>query len=303
MLSDDIARYVALHQAMGFKFEIQAYLLRAFLRHAVARGEDHVSAESAVTWASAGPSPRTRRDRLQVVRCFARAMAVESRCHEIPPDLPFGPPRIRPRPFIFTPAQLNELLRAAAALPTTYARLPQTFVTLFALLAATGLRVSEALKLQFDDITLAGLVVRATKFRKDRLVPIHPTTRQGLEAYLAVRRRIGGSCSNVFLSAHGSALPYATVLETFLRLLRGCGLRAGAGRPGPRIHDLRHTFAVRSLEQCRGDRDAVQRHMVALSTYLGHTHICHTYWYMQATPALLRDVAAASEARATGAQK
>jgi integrase len=300
MLSDEIARYVALHRATGFKFKIQACLLQHYLRHATARGEDHVSAESTVAWASAAPSPRSRRDRLQVVRRFARAMAAENPRHELPPNLPFGPPRTRPRPFIFAPAQLDQLLRAAAALRPTNALRPRTFVTLFALLVATGLRVSEALALQLDDVAPAGLLVRATKFRKDRLVPIHATTRQGLEAYLAVRRRTGGSCPHVFLSAHGGALPYSTVVATFLRLVRRCGLRVGPGQPGPRIHDMRHTFAVRSLEQCRGDREAVRRHMVALSTYLGHAHISDTYWYLQATPALLRDVAAASEALARG---
>jgi integrase len=300
MLSDEIARYVALHRATGFKFKIQACLLQHFLRHATARGEDHVSAESTVAWASAAPSPRSRRDRLQVVRRFARAMAVENPRHELPPNLPFGPPRTRPRPYIFAPAQVDQLLRAAAALRTTDALRPRTFVTLFALLVATGLRVSEALALRLDDITPAGLLVRATKFRKNRLVPIHATTRLGLEAYIAVRRRTGGSCPRLFLSAHRTALPYSTVFQTFLGLVRGCGLRQGAGQPGPRIHDLRHTFAVRSLEQCGGDREAVRRHMVALSTYLGHVHISDTYWYLQATPALLRDVAAASEARAHG---
>lgn len=300
MLSDEITRYVALHRATGFKFKIQACLLQHFLRHATARGEDHVSVESAMAWASTAPSSRSRGDRLQVVRRFARAMVAENPRHEVPPRLPFGPPRTRPQPFLFTPAQVDEVLRSAAALRARYALRPQTFVTLFALLAATGMRVSEALALHLDDVTTAGLVVRATKFRKDRLVPLHATTRQGLEEYLAVRRRTGGTCPHVFLSAHQTALPYSTVIATFLELVRGCGLRAGPGQRGPRIHDLRHTFAVRSLEQCRGDRDAIRRHIVALSTYLGHAHVSDTYWYLQATPAMLRDVAEASEAHAHG---
>jgi integrase len=300
MLSDEIERYVALHRATGFKFKIQACLLQHFLRHATARREDHVSAESAVAWASTAPSSRSRGDRLQVVRRFARAMVAENPRHELPPYLTFGPPRTRPQPFLFTPAQVDELLRAAAALRARDTLRPRTFVTLFALLAATGMRVSEALALHLDDVTSAGLVVRATKFRKDRLVPLHATTRQGLEEYLAVRRRTGGTCPHVFLSTHRTALPYSTVFATFLALMRGCGLRAGPGQPGPRIHDLRHTFAVRSLEQCPGDRDAIRRHIVALSTYLGHAHVSDTYWYLQATPAMLRDVAEASEARAQG---
>jgi integrase len=300
MLSEEIGRYVALHRATGFKFKIQACLLQHFLRHATARGEDVVVADSAVAWASAAPSPRSRRDRLQVVRRFARAMVAENPQHGVPPALAFGPPRTRPRPLLFTPAQVDTLLRAAAALRPTDALRPRTYATLFALLAVTGLRVSEALALRLDDITAAGLVVRATKFRKSRLVPLHATTRAGLAAYVAVRGRTAGTCPYVFVSAHRTALPYSTVVATFLALVRGCGLRPRPGLPGPRIHDLRHTFAVRSLEQCPGDREAVRRHVVALSTYLGHAHVSDTYWYLQATPALLRDVATTSEARAYG---
>ncbi len=172
-------------------------------------------------------------------------------------------------------------------------------MTLLGLIAATGLRISEALALRLDDITTAGLVIRQTKFRKSRLVPVHGTTRCALGAYLIAREKRAGDDDAVFLSEWETGLRHPTVITTFLALVRGSGIHPGAGKRGPRIHDLRHTFAVRSLEECTGDREAVARHMLALSTYLGHAHLVDTYWYLQATPRLLADVAAQSEALAT----
>lgn len=172
----------------------------------------------------------------------------------------------------------------------------QTYRTLFALLAATGLRVSEALGLRIIDVTDDGLVIREAKFRKKRLVPLHPTTRAAIGRYLAARRYWGGAEDHLFVSQHGGALPYQTVVATFLRLVRSVGLRGAPGQPGPRIHDLRHTFAVRALEQCPANPAAVTRHTLALSTYLGHGHVAATYWYLHATPRLLEAVADATEA-------
>jgi integrase len=166
------------------------------------------------------------------------------------------------------------------------------------LIAATGLRISEALALRLGDVTAAGLVVRETKFRKSRLVPLHPTTRAALDAYLHLRGKHAASDDAVFLSEWRRRMSYSTVLTTFLLLVRKVGIHPGPGKPGPRIHDLRHTFAVRSLEECVGNRDAVMRHAVALSTYLGHAHVADTYWYFQATPALLDDIAKQGESLA-----
>lgn len=187
------------------------------------------------------------------------------------------------------------MLRAASALGPRGSLRPKMYTTMLGLIAATGLRISEAIRLRLGDVTTAGLVVRETKFRKNRLVPLHQTTRQALEAYLKVRTKFAGTDDAVFLSERGTGLRYTTVISSFLALLRSVGIHPGPGQRGPRIHDLRHTFAVRSLEQCVGNGEAVARHMVALSTYLGHAHIFDTYWYMQATPRLLADVAAQSE--------
>jgi integrase len=170
---------------------------------------------------------------------------------------------------------------------------------MFGLLAATGLRVSEALRLKLGDVTDDGLVIRETKFRKSRLVPLHPTVRDALTTYLAERTRFQTLDDSVFISLRGWKLAYGTVVGTFLAIVRDLGLRGHRGR-GPRIHDLRHTFAVRSLERCAMERATVARHVLALSTYLGHAHIADTYWYLQATPELLGGIADATEAHLAG---
>jgi len=159
------------------------------------------------------------------------------------------------------------------------------------------LRISEALALSISDITDDGLVIRATKFNKDRLVPIHTSTRAALDRYLSSHcRRKMISDDAVFVSLVGSRLAYSTALSTFLTLLRAAELRDGPGKPGPCLHDLRHTFAVRSLERCPANAQAIKQHTVSLSAYLGHAHVTDTYWYLEATPTLTRQIAANSEA-------
>jgi integrase len=198
---------------------------------------------------------------------------------------------------------IDRLLRAASQLTPKGSIRPVTYTALLSLIACTGLRVSEALKLELSDLTEDGLLIRATKFKKNRLVPLHESARWGLQWYVAARSRIAATTSLVFISQRGAGLPYSTVNGTYLYLARSVGLRGGAGLGGCRIHDLRFTFAVRSLEQCAGDRKAVARHMAALSTYLGHAHVSDTYWYLPATTKLLGDVAVAAETQHRGGER
>jgi integrase len=155
------------------------------------------------------------------------------------------------------------------------------------------------LTLHIDDVTADGLVIRETKFQKSRLLPLHETVRRELDKYMTARR--GGLGDSVlFVSGAGRPLPYNSVRYVFLTLLDRTGLRGTHAGRDPRIHDLRHTFAVRSLEQCGHDRMAIARHIVALSTYLGHAHVTDTYWYLQATPVLMGQIAEAGEALLAG---
>jgi integrase len=301
MLADDIARYLALRQSLGFRIRVPAYRLRRFGQFAEARGETVVRRHTAIEWAAEAPSPAQRRERLLVVRRFALHMQAEDARYDVPPPGAFGsPPRLRRTPHIYTTDEVERLLRAAAQLTPVTSTRPQTYVALLALLFATGLRISEALALQVDDITPDGLVVRETKFKKTRLVPLHPTARAGIEAYLAQRTKTRGGDRAVFASLWGTGLHYPTVRATFVQIARAAGLRGGPGTPGPRLHDARHTFAVRALKSCSGDSAAVARHVLALSTYLGHAHPSDTYWYLQATPRLLQSIALAGETRFAG---
>lgn len=296
MLSQDVTRYIDLHQALGFKFRTQSLLLRNFIRFAEQHNDGYIRTSRVLDWAAQAPSPPQRHNRLATIRRFALAMHAEDARHEVPPAGAFGRGWFKRRkPFIYSPEQVLLLARAASQLKPSHSIRPATYSTLFTLLAVTGLRISEALALEVDDITDDGLLVRATKFKKDRLVPVHPSTRQALERYLRSRACVPTTSATLFISARGTALCYSTVITTFLSLMRSVGLREKSGKGGPRIHDLRHTFAVRSLERCAGGTEAVARHATALSTYLGHAHISDTYWYLQATPLLMGQIAKAGE--------
>jgi integrase len=237
------------------------------------------------------------------VRRFALVMHAENARHEIPARDAFGSNGFRRRsPYLYSAKEIARLIKAASALePAGTIRLVM-YATLIGLIASTGMRISEALALEVDDITVDGLLVRETKFRKSRLLPLHATTRRALNRYIAVRNELGVVDRALFPSVTGKPLHPRTAHNVFQQLLKRTGLTgANVGRdPHPRVHDLRHTFAVRSLERCRHDAGEVARHIVALSTYLGHPQMTHTYWYLQATPVLMDQIAKANEALLLG---
>ena len=175
-----------------------------------------------------------------------------------------------------------------------------TYNTFFALLACTGLRVSEAIHLCFQDVTADGLVVRCSKFRKSRLVPLHETTQAGLEPYLKRRRAFTALDDHLFVSLRRRPLLLHDAETAFHDIIEKIGLPRGEGLPRPTIHSLRHTFAVRALETCPDGRDRITKHMLALSTYLGHSKVADTYWYLEATPDLMRNIADSCQSFFTG---
>jgi integrase len=300
MLSRDLERYVDGKRSLGFKFRSQAVLLRSFVAFAEERGDRYVRSARVLDWAGEAPSPEHRRNRLLTVRRFALAMYAENARHQVPETEALGRATTKRRPpYIYAPDGIARLLRAAAALEPAGSIRPLMYATLLGLIAATGIRIAEALALRLDDVTADGLVIRETKFQKSRLLPLHETVRQALDRYLPPRRDVLGG-STLFVSGSGRPLPYNSVRYVFLTLLDRAGLRGAHAGRDPRIHDLRHTFAVRSLEQCSHDRTAVVRHIVALSTYLGHAHVTDTYWYLQATPVLMGQIAEAGEALLVG---
>ena len=298
MLSHDLDSYIVLQRARGLKFTTQSGPLKSFVAAAEAAGDTHIRTARVLDWAARTTSDEQARNRLAIARRFAEHLAIADPAHEVPPADAFGRWRFEQRmPHIYTGAEIAELMAAARRLGPPGAIRGETLATMIGLLAATGLRVSEALGLDLDDVTDAGLVIRETKFRKNRLVPLHPSANVALEGYMQRRRLVPGVAANaLFLGDHGRRPAYTSLYALFLRIARETGLRGLPGEKGPRLHDLRHTFAVRSLEACGGDRRAISRHMLALATYLGHADPSHTWWYLRATPALMRHIADAGEA-------
>lgn len=294
MLMRAVDSYFEVRRAAGFELRVTEYLLRDFARFAAERGETHVRGATAVAWAARAPSVRQRDRRLKEAIRFARHVHAEDGTHEIPPDDVFAAPLVRRLPHIYTPDEVRQILEEASRLGPVGSLRPHTYQTLFGLLASCGLRISEALALRLDDVTVDGLVIRKTKFKKSRLVPMHETTERAVEDYLHRRRSVAGATDHVFVTLKGRPLRYPTLVSVFLALIRKLGLRGGPGESGPRIHDFRHAFSVRVLEDCQ--RDEVASHMLALCTYLGHAYLADTYWYLQVTPQLTSGIADACQA-------
>ena len=299
MLADHVERYLSLRQTLGYELRNTLGNLRAFAHFAAERGDTHVRASTAVDWATEGISPYNRHIRLRDVALLARFLHAEDPIHEVPFN-PFHAPKCRPLPYIYAPEEIVQLVAAASRLRESYPLRRRVYATLFGLIAATGLRISEALDLRLHDVLSDGVLqIRRTKFGKSRLVPLHPTVEHVLDGYLEERRQLAVTDDHVFLSAGDQRIASSTVEYTFRRMRRIAGISPARTRP-PRIHDLRHTFATRALEQCSTRREAVARHFVALATYMGHTDIAHTYWYLEATPELMTGIAAAVEALVAG---
>ena len=288
-----VETYLTLRRATGFAMLNAEYLLKSFAAFATERGQPHVHAQTAIDWAARGPSVAQRDARLKAVCRFVRHVRVEDAGHELPPINHFGARKTRRSPHIYSAAEIDRLIEAAFRLRPESGLRSWTYATLIALLSVTGLRISEALKLTVADVTRDGLLIRETKFRKTRLAPLHDTAESGLKRYLA-RRRPLSEADPVFVDARGLPLRYIAVKETFDRLVDGAGIAPTAKRR-PRLHDLRHTFAVRALQGSPAGRSRTGAHMAALATYMGHVNIHATYWYLEATADLMRDVAAASE--------
>ncbi len=250
-----------------------------------------VCSETAIEWAGKAPSPSQRAHRLGEVIRFARYIRAEDQRHELPPTFFGSDNRPRPIPYIFSKDNIQRLIQAASELGRRDAFRGLTYSTFFALLACTGLRLSEAIRLCLQDITSDGLVIRRTKFRKSRLVPLHETTQAALERYLQRRRSYAPFDDHVFVSLRRRPLLQRCVDKAFHAVIEKIGLPRGPGLPRPTIHSLRHTFAVRALETCPDGRERITKHMLALSTYLGHGKVAHTYWYLEATPDLMRNIA------------
>jgi site-specific recombinase XerD len=298
MVTPEIESYIELRRSLGYAFKNGAYFLRSYGRFADQRGDDYVRSSTVMAWCRETSSVRVCHDRLQAVIRFARHARAEDLRHEVPPDF-IHYRKERPIPYIFTPQQVGCLVAQARRLGPAGSLRPHAYGCLIALLAATGLRISEALRLRLQDVTPDGLVICQAKFRKARLVPLHPTVEAGLERYLVHRRRAASSDHHLFLNHLGKPVGYASAHRVFNQLLRALNLHRTRD-PKPRLHALRHTFAVRALLRCPQAREQVAEHLLALCTYMGHSRVTGTYWYLESTPELMNDISLAREAILTG---
>lgn len=300
MLTQAVEAYVAMRRATGFAFRSQGSLLQSFAVFSDAAGKQYVSSATAIEWARSATSLSQRARRLGQVIRFAKYIRAEDSHHEIPPRVFGSEKRPRPVPYIFSKEEIQRILQAASALGKRNVFRGHTYNTFFSLLACTGLRVSEAIHLHFEDITADGLVIRCSKFRKSRLVPLHETARIALERYVKLRRAYTPLDDHLFVSLRRRALLLHDAETAFHDVIEKVGIPRGDGLPRPTIHSLRHTFAVRALETCPDGRDRITKHMLALSTYLGHSKVADTYWYLEATPDLMRQIADACQQFFTG---
>lgn len=293
LLLNEMNAYLALRRGLGFKLTTHECTLRTFVVFMQERAADFVTTSLALEWAQQPrhASQAHRAKRLGMVRDFARYLSARDPRTQVPPqDLLPGRTR-RPQPYIYSDAQILQMVQEAAALEPRDGLRPSTYGTLLGLLAVTGMRVGETIALKDADVDLRQglLTVRQSKFNKTRILPVHHSTRESLRAYAQVRDKLVPvrATDRFFVSNRGTSLEASVVRRAFIHISRSIGLRTPADHRGPRMHDLRHTFAVRTLTDWhRAGIDPEQR-MPLLSAYLGHTKVSDTYWYLTAVPELL----------------
>ncbi|MFI5091051.1 MAG: tyrosine-type recombinase/integrase [Terriglobales bacterium] len=290
-LRDALSDYLAVRRALGFKLASAEKLLEQFLAYLQEQGQETITTEHALRWATlpAGGSDAWYALRLGAVRPFASYLHNIDSAHEVPAAGLLPNPPHRATPYLYTDEQIVALMETAGAL--TPAHRAATYRTLIGLLAATGMRIGEAIGLDREDFdTAAGtLLLRGTKFGKTRQLPLQESTTRALERYLrrADRPRPASGTPAVFVSIRGTRLVAHTVRLAFQGLVSRAGIEPRSGTCRPRLHDVRHTYAVNTiLDAYRAGTDAGPR-LALLSTYLGHVDPANTYWYLQAAPELM----------------
>lgn len=299
-LHAELDRYLAIRRSVGFKLARAELLLADFCRYLEAIGADTITTDNAFAWASLPPNGSASwwGQRLSVVRAFARHLHAIDPIHEVPPAGLLPARTHRAVPYLYSDADIAALMPAARGLRSPLRA--ATFEPLIGLLAVSGLRIGEALRLDRGDVDLHDgvLRIRQTKFGKSREVPLHPSTVAALSAYAGRRDQLCPRPRHpaFFVSVAGTRVLYCNFHLGWLDLVRRAGLEPRSARCRPRPHDVRHSFAVRTLLGWYRDGVDVGAHMPLLSTYLGHVHPANTYWYLSAAPELLSLVAARLDA-------
>lgn len=286
--------YLTIRHQLGFKLRDEGSLLPKFILFIEQHGASFITRNLALSWAmqSKDALPSWWAKRLSMVRGFARYMSGIDARTEVPPQglLPYR--YHRRSPYIYHNEQIEKLIEAAKHLPSIVGLRPYTYSTLFGVIAVTGMRMCESIRLKCKDVDFEHgvLTIKDTKFGKSRLVPVHPSTQRALEYYESKRNQVYPNpiASNFFLSDQGTHLTGWIVRQTFVKLSRQIGLRAISDSHGPRLHDFRHTFAVRTILNWYRSGVDVERQIPKLATYLGHTHVSDTYWYLSAVPEIMQ---------------
>jgi integrase/recombinase XerD len=295
-ITPQLDHYLSVRRSLGYDLRTDERVLRRFARFANQEEAPHIDTALFLRWDASLPDAgtSTRSARLGKVRLFAQWLSSIDPAHEVLPRGLLPSRYARQHPYIYSEAEIAAIIVAAKALPSIYGLRGLTCSTLFGLIAVTGLRISEALALNDDDLDAGNgvLRVRRGKLGKERLLPLDPTVMAQLDAYAAERDRLlGRAAPAFFVTEKGTRLTDCSARYNFARACQRIGLRAHQhyyrhGR-GPRIHDLRHTFAVRTMINWYRTGKDPAREMIRLTTYLGHTDPDNTFWYLEAVPELL----------------
>lgn len=300
-LRQELDRYLTIRRSLGYDLATSARVLYRFVAFAESECAEHITPDLFLRWqvASSAAGGGNWATKLGMVRLFAQWLHGLDPGNEPPPRGLIPHYRRRTRPYVYSEAEIADIVRTAAGLPSIYGLRRLTYATLFGLIAATGLRIGEALALDTGDvdIELGMLTIRRAKLGKARLVPIADSVAERLRAYIAERDRLlGVPVVALFVQESGRRVGDCAARYNFAQVCQRLGMRAAQkhnrhGR-GPRIHDLRHTFAARTMiTWYRSGRDPT-REMIKLTTYLGHRSPENTYWYIEAVPELLELAAA-----------
>lgn len=298
--------YIALRRGLGYRSASQERALRAFARYVDQQRHDVVGPiplELSLDWAASTTSadPCNPARRLTTVRGFLRHLAAVDGATEVPAPGLLGSTGHRKPPHVYSDDEIGDLLRAAAGLAPAGGLRPFCYVTLFALLACTGLRISEALALTCADVDLAEamLTVEAGKRGRTRLVPLHPTALTPLADYAAQRERrygIPGDSAAFFRTDYSDRVSYNAANSTFRVLRRQLGWTSIGRTRAPRVHDLRHRMVVRRIQAWHAGNIDVDSKIAVLATYLGHVEVRDVYWYLSTVPELMNIIANRFEA-------
>ncbi|MGH8428634.1 MAG: tyrosine-type recombinase/integrase [Gammaproteobacteria bacterium] len=295
-LREALREYISLRRSLGFKFHEAEPLLGRFVAFMEQHHAPHITTRLALEWVQQATTvqPPERARRLCFIRGFARYRSATEPLTEVPPWQLCPYRSHRAHPYLYSAQEVRDLLAAALRLPTAWPSTPlrpRVFYCLLGLLSVTGMRISEALDLKLADVDLEAnmLTIRAAKFGRSRLVPLHATTGAVLVDYLQRRQRFLGSRGSdfVFVSNRGTRLDGGRVRRAFYALSRQTGLRKPGSHTGPRLHDFRHRFAVQVLTHWYESGEDPARRLPELSTYLGHVYVAGTYWYLSNSPELM----------------